>query len=204
MSHILNINETASLAGNISFPNRETITFSNYEYVSEIVPAAKAGQLTTRTNNTEGTLTMSSGHGITTGARLDLYWNGGQRRGITVGTVAGNAVPLTDTGSGDNLPDNLTAVIAMVPVEREMLVTGNGVKAILLACNARSSFIIAESDDSELYYEPIHGGNHKGFIWTASRNPTNPLASEDVAKVFLSHADTANSMGMRILLGFDG
>lgn len=88
------------------------------------LPLAKVGELTTRTDNETGTLTMDTGHGITTGARLDLYWadgdgagTPGSRRGITVGTVSGNTVPIgaDNSGSGDNLPLVNTAITAMIP-----------------------------------------------------------------------------------------
>jgi hypothetical protein len=57
--------------------------------------AAKGGTLTTRTSDTAGTLTMSSGHGITDGQVIDIYWSTGQVTSATVGTVATNSVPFT-------------------------------------------------------------------------------------------------------------
>lgn len=83
------------------------------------VPPAAAGTLTTRTDNQTGTLTMSdAGHGITTGAVIDLYWEGGARYGITVGTVSGTSVPIgaDDSGHGNNLPVATTPITAMIPV----------------------------------------------------------------------------------------
>src|SRR5678815_5092823 len=81
---------------------------------ANVLAAAKVGQLTTRTDNDTGTLTMVAGHGITTGARLDIFWEEagvkGARYGVTVGTVATNSVPF-DLGAGDNLPTNLTACL---------------------------------------------------------------------------------------------
>jgi hypothetical protein len=78
------------------------------------VPKGKTGTLTTRTDNETGTLTMSSGHGITTGQFIDLYWATGIRRGITVGTVSVNSVPIgaDNSGSGNNLPSASTAIVA--------------------------------------------------------------------------------------------
>ena len=57
------------------------------------VPAAKEATLTTRTNNTSGTLTMTTGHGLVTGDRVDLYWDNpdgteGQAFGAVLGSVA--------------------------------------------------------------------------------------------------------------------
>lgn len=79
---------------------------------------AKTGTLTTRTDDDTGTLTMTSGHGITTGAIIDLYWDTGggvyaYRHGVVVGTVSTNSVPI-DLGAGTNLPIATTAIIAMV------------------------------------------------------------------------------------------
>ena len=60
---------------------------------------------------------MATGHGITTGALVDVYWEGGVRYGVTVGTVNGQAVPLTDSGAGDVLPaDETPIVIGLVTV----------------------------------------------------------------------------------------
>ncbi|MBK9128182.1 MAG: hypothetical protein IPM13_10320 [Phycisphaerales bacterium] len=67
----------------------------------------KRGTLTTRTSDTAGTLTMESGHGIATGNTIHVYWDGGKRIGVTVGTVSGTSVPISG-GSGDNLPDAST------------------------------------------------------------------------------------------------
>ena len=88
-----------------------------------VLAVAKIGQLTTRTDANTGTLTMAASHGITTGARLDIFWTEagvkGARYGVTVGTVSVNSVPI-DLGAGDDLPTNLTAVTAFVPIEEEL------------------------------------------------------------------------------------
>lgn len=97
--------------------------------LSETLPAAKTGSLTTRTDNTNGTLTMTAGHGITTAATIDLYWEGGSRYGVTVGTVATNSVPISG-GSGDNLPPATTAITATLRTTANILIDGDNVKLI--------------------------------------------------------------------------
>ena len=69
----------------------------------------QAGTLSTRTSGTVGTATLGVAHGITTGQTVDLYWVGGSRRGVTVGTVATLSVPFS-LGSGDDLPIQTTAI----------------------------------------------------------------------------------------------
>lgn len=79
--------------------------------------------LTTRGGDDSGTVTAPSGHGITTGAVIDVYWGaiGGDsyahsyvRHNMTVGTVSGTSIPVSG-GFGDVLPASSSAVF--VPTE---------------------------------------------------------------------------------------
>ena len=73
----------------------------------------RVGTLTTRTDRNTGTLTMSPGHGITTGETIDIRWGSLNRYNVVVGTVAGNSVPI-DFGTGDILPLAASAITAVV------------------------------------------------------------------------------------------
>lgn len=160
------------------------------------VAAAAIGALTTRTDNDTGTLTMNSGHGITTGARLDLYWDGGRRRGITVGTVATNSVPF-DLGAGDNLPALSTAVTAVVPHTEAVTLTG--ANAVLIALNHDSAdyaqFVFTTSGDVELAAFTV-SPDTKSYVWFSDSGLTSPLSGA-VAKVYLSHGDSDASATMQ-------
>lgn len=65
------------------------------------------GQLTTRTDDDTGVVTVISdsndGHGITTSSTVDVYWQSGQRIGMSVSAVTNKAVTV-DGGAGDALP----------------------------------------------------------------------------------------------------
>lgn len=179
-----------------SFPSLVVQESGGGEVRSVSAPPAKTGTLTTRTNNTEGELTMAGGHGITTGARLDLYWAGGSRRGITVGTVATNAVPLTDSGTGDNLPAQSTAITAMVPVEEEFLFTGDLAIGLAFSSTQRGTIVLAESNNSESTARVLTA--NVSSIWSKVRDSVNPVATKDVAKVFFSHASSTQTATMRV------
>lgn len=103
------------------------------------LPVGYAGQLTTRTDNETGTLTMEAGHGIETGDIIDLYWDGGARYGILVGTVSVNSVPIgaDDSGTGDNLPTNLTDIVASVQVAVNTFIDGDALS--VLCVNLKST-----------------------------------------------------------------
>lgn len=175
------------------------------------LPLAKVGELTTRTDNETGTLTMDTGHGITTGARLDLYWadgdgagTPGSRRGITVGTVSGNTVPIgaDNSGSGDNLPLVNTAITAMIPHNETVglfdmsnaLAWGASVSG--LGEDERCTISLGEYDTA--YTEGgaiVLGGDDYGTVacWGDKNQGTNPLAAATaVNRIYVSHGDSVN------------
>lgn len=80
---------------------------------SATLPLAKAGNLTTRTSDTVGVLTLLAGHGITDAMLVDLYWTGGKRYGCTVTAYDATTVTLgagAKTG-GDVLPADESAIV---------------------------------------------------------------------------------------------
>lgn len=197
--------ETAEIANRltfagVSFVDSRSVSYDGPNRKTAVMAAAKIGQLTTRTDADTGTLTMASGHGITTGARLDLYWDGGCRRGITVGTVSGLSVPF-DLGAGDNLPDNLTAITAQVPQEEELLVTGDSVQIIGAKSTRRGQLVFCEDDDTEVLAIEIEATNGGGYQWYTGNGITNPLASADVAKVYFSNGSSAGTNEMVAAVG---
>ncbi len=172
------------------------------------IAVAKIGQLTTRTDNNTGTLTMASGHGIITGDRLDIYWTEndikGHRRGVVVGTVASLSVPI-DLGAGDNLPTNLTAVTAQVPTEEELLVTGDNVQFIACKSSRRGIIVFADVSDVELaaVYTELEGTTGGGYQWYTGNGLTNPLAGDACTKVFFSNGDSAVTNSLIAGVGVD-
>lgn len=155
------------------------------------VPAAKAGQLTTRTSDTAGTLTMANGHGFTDGVKLHLYWTVGGVQGTcraTVGTVVTNSVPFTG-GVGDPLPTNMTNVTAMVPNTEVLAVPGNSLVALAVNCPIGGTVVFADASNNELYVSVRTPQNTSDVVVTA--DGTNPLAGDTVAKIILSHPSSS-------------
>jgi hypothetical protein len=99
--------------------------------LSETLAVAKTGTLSTRTDNTVGTLTMTTGHGITTAAVIDLYWDGGVRYGVVVGTVSTNSVPIS-LGAGDNLPIATTAITAVLQSTANIFLDGDNTEFLAI------------------------------------------------------------------------
>lgn len=188
--------------GSKAFPANLSVSTDGILEKEVSVAAAKTGTLTTRTDANTGELTMAAGHGITTGDRLDLYWTGGSRRGITVGTVASNAVPI-DLGSGDDLPSTSTAITAMVPHFEDFVVTGDNVKSMVLYSSIAGQIVLVDSYDAEVL--AVSTGAASGweqcYGWIYGNGVSNPLAGEYPAGVYFSHGDSANAALMGAIVG---
>lgn len=82
--------------------------------------------LTTRNDATSGTITAPTGHGVTTGSTIDVYWmevisgynTARIRRSVTVGTVSGDSIPFSG-GEGNDLPAETSSVL--VPTSNSAL-----------------------------------------------------------------------------------
>jgi hypothetical protein len=195
----MQIGRSATVAG-LSLSESVKVIGVSEVGVNFVLPVAQAGSLTTRTSNTAGTLTMNSlSHGITTGSTIDIYWTGGQCRGATVGTVAGNSVPFTGA-TGTVLPAAATAITAMNPVVKNLAVVGNNLQGLALELknpnNAPTvatdvgTFSFQSSAPAELLCR-IQDNYDNVYVWdaaTANTGDTNPLAGVTVATVNVSHA----------------
>jgi hypothetical protein len=152
------------------------------------VAAGSAGTLTTRSGDTAGTVTTTDAHTITTGQRVDLYWDGGCRRGCVAGTVVVKAIPITG-GAGDVLPTQTTAMTIVVPILMDIAVLGTNVDVILLYSSARGQFVFVTDVPAEIYAVTLAAG--ASWDWTEVNGIANPLTGQSVAGVYVSHGGVA-------------
>ena len=186
----------------VRFRRASTIDSDGVLIKNPSLAAAKAGTLTTRTSNTQGTLTLGSGHGVTDSARLDVYWTNddgtqGRRYGMVVGTVSGTSVPLTSSGGGDNLPAAATAVTVMVPQLETFVVTAADLKALCVGCAAGATAVFRESDTTLVLAAEADGATGS-YVWDSSSGMTNPFG-DNVADVYLSHADSTSAQVVTVV-----
>lgn len=158
----------------------------------QTIAPAKIGQLTTRTSNTAGTLTMNAGHGFTNGQRIDIYWSGGAAYAATIGTVSTNSVPFTGA-AGTNLPANNTAITAIVPYTGSYVVTGNNVAVIAASCPQGGIVVFADVSNVTLFAITILPANATSYVYSSTDGGTNPLAGAAVANLFLSQGNANQS-----------
>lgn len=205
MSKTMQVATTITVPGITPYARTVTLESANDVETEISVAAANAGTLTTRTDANTGTLTMgSAGHGITTGSRISIFWDGGSRVNVVVGTVSGTSVPF-DLGSGDDLPVATTVITAMNPQEESVVFTGD---------NAVSAFVYSSLQGTDTYngyavfcltddtvvatfkVTPDLPSNS----WDGADVATNPFAGAAVTKVQFTQGNTsAITMGSVVL-----
>lgn len=158
------------------------------------ISAAQVGTLTTRTDNNTGVVTITGTNLISTGARVDIFWSGGSRRGMTVGTVSGQSVPI-DLGAGDNLPSASTALQVSVATSYEMVFDGDDITAFGMWSQEEGQFTFCDASVVEIFSVQLEAG--VAYVWDDNSSLTNPFGSGAVAAVYMTHLNTAAAKTMR-------
>jgi hypothetical protein len=153
------------------------------------LPAARAGTLSTRTSDTAGTLTLAAGHGVQTGAVLDVYWSGGRRYNVVAGVVVGNDVPISG-GAGDSLPTVATSLTAAVQLEVDTDFEGDPLVAIGALCPQRAHVGFYAGTTLALSLDLVAG---ELWHWIDGGTAPNPLAGQAITHVVVTQAGTTET-----------
>lgn len=197
MAYSIEVRETIT-AGGKSSTSRSVVTGDGNVGKEISVAPAKTGSLSTRTDNDTGVLTMANGHGFVTSDKVDVYWSGGRRLGMTA-TVSGNAVTV-DGGSGANLPVLTTAVTAMKPVEEPVVFSGDNVLGIEMSSDAAGTISIVDDEAAVAVSKQIGGetaSSERAYVWMPSRDPVNPLSGVTTSLFRFSHGSATKTAVMR-------
>lgn len=152
------------------------------------IAAAKAGSLSSRTDNDTGVATLSAGHGIVTSDLVDVYWSGGSRFGMTA-TVSVNDVTV-DGGAGANLPNSGTALTVKKPQQETFRVNGSSLTGLYLKSDQIGRIAFYNQSGTPTYSTTLTAGEIHAYV--SGDGLTNPLAAETlVDNVRFSHGSTA-------------
>ncbi|MGD8453659.1 MAG: hypothetical protein PVJ57_17745 [Phycisphaerae bacterium] len=154
------------------------------------LPAAKSGTLSTRTSDTAGTLTLSTGHGFAEGDVVDIYWTGGCCYGAEVGVVVGNDVPFTGA-AGDVLPPESATITVQEQQVHNIDFVGDLAVAIAAHCSQKSQLLFW-ANSSVVLAIPLAAG--EPWFWLDGQTAANPLASETITHVTITQGGTEAAM----------
>jgi hypothetical protein len=167
------------------------------------LPKAQAGNLSTRTDNTSGTITADSGsHGIATADVVDVYWSGGMRYGVTVGTVSGTSIPISG-GSGDNLPVATTTLTVVKQVDIVAAIDGDNLQIIGISLEvpgtstAKGHVDMQDSGSSTI--AELDLTINEPLTYDIAGGVTNPFTGNPIAEIKASNGDSANDATLKIL-----
>jgi len=201
MSEVVKKNLTV---GGTVFAESRTVSGDAIIVHDEDVAAGDGGSLTTRTNDTAGTVTADAlTHGISTGDRVDLYWTVAGvnycARGATVGTVSGAVIPFTGA-VGDALPAQDSDITISLCVELDLSVLGTNVNAIILYAEARGQFVFEDAGGIELAKVL---GDGVVWDWHEDNGEDNPITGDSIIAVYVSHSDEDASKKMKVAVLYD-
>lgn len=178
------------------------VTSESGQAFSPSVTKAWVGQLTTRTDATNGIITMGDpAHTIPNGGKVMVYWeyDAGapttlvslRRRYVSVTAVAGTAVTIS-LGAGANLPTVLSNLIVCRMEQVDVVVIGNAVVGVLLSAGAAEcNYVFESSVPAELLYVAIAANG--SYVWTSTMGTTNPLAGVTVTTIWAGHNNTSST-----------
>lgn len=161
----------------------------------EPIPAAKAGTLTVRTDADEGTLTLGAGHGIVDADKIAIYWPAGRRYGVTVGVVAGNAVPFSG-GAGDDLPDADTELTCQVEQPRNVDFAGDDIVVLGMLCDQRCHVTLLSAAPASVLELDLAAG--VPYWWQDDGVTANPLAGDTVASLTVTQDNAEKTARLRL------
>jgi hypothetical protein len=163
------------------------------------VAVGNAGTLSTRTDNDTGVVTLSAGHGILTNDKVDVFWSGGRRYGMTA-TVNVNAVTV-DLGSGDNLPALNTAVVVCKRQVVNAAFDPDDMAVLLVTANRRVSIVFVDAGGATLLALDLGAG--ECCLWWTNSGIARPMSGNPVAAIWASNGDATAAADITIAVVYD-
>jgi hypothetical protein len=170
--------------------------------IGDLLPGA-AGELTTRTDDNTGTITADEAeHGIETADIVDIYWTGGRRYGVTVGTVAGTAIPI-DLGGGDNLPAADTPVVVTRQQQVNISIDGDNAAIVALSLepidsNSTSPGHADLQDVEDDSIETVDLTANTPTVYDLAAMGTNPFTGDVITKALCSIGSATEGATLKI------
>jgi len=159
---------------------------------------AGVGQLTTRTDTDTGVLTMTAGHGLITG-KIAVFWAGGRRYNMDA-VVSSDSIAI-DGGSGDNLPDNLTAITADQQIVVNAAFDPDDVSVLLVTATKRASVVFADVSNNVLLALDLEAG--ECCLWWEDSGISAPFTGAAVAKIWMANGDGVDANAINVSVLYD-
>jgi len=195
-------NYAVSLSGGVSISRSQARSADGGSDRNPTIPKGFTGTLTTRTDDNTGTVTLTAGHGITTGDNVDIYWDGGVQYDVTVGTVSTNSMPF-DSGIGDNLPIATTAVVVSVRQQINCAIDGDalsilGLQLKFTSVNETSMGHVDFQDSGGSEIAEIDLQANGVQVWDVTGGSANPFTGNPITVGYASNGSATNDATLNL------
>jgi len=146
-----------------------------------------AGVLSTRTDDNTGVVT-AAGHAFTDGMVVDVFWTGGVRYGMVVGSAATTFA--IDGGAGDVLPVATTAITVCEQKKLDAAFDGDEMTVLAMSFSSDGKATICTSADVVLATFDLTAGI--SYIWHTAKS-TTPVTGDPAAYIALTNVSTAGN-----------
>lgn len=199
--------------GGVSFTSTRALLAEGEVSRNKSIPVARAGVLTTRTDDDTGMLTLTiagAAAAFTVGMRVDLYWDvggvKGHRRGMLVSAQAGETITVGtaggDIGAGDNLPIATSPIIIAASLLTEIRFDGDDVAVLAFAADARAIIVITGDDGVEDYFVHMPEAA-SSVIWDSKYGQVNPIAGDVITRAYMSQADITTAKNVKVGVAYN-
>lgn len=172
------------------------------------LPVGKAGTLSTRTDNDTGVVTATA-HGLIVGDKVNVFWSGGKRYGMTVSAVAdaNNATVGTlagEIGAGDNFPVQGTAVVITKQVTINAQIDGDAIAIIGIVAEAIDPASTAKAhldllDAGGLSIEAIDLVANEPKTWDITGGATNVFTGNPITSGKAANGSSTEALTLKLL-----
>ena len=194
--------------GGVTIQPASIVRTGDHPNVFEVpLPPGTGGTLSTRTDDDTGVIT-AAGHALQVGDKVNVYWSGGRRYGMTVSAVAGNDVTVGtgagEVGSGDVFPAQSTAVVITKQVQINSQIDGDAIQIIGIMAqsadpNSTTKVNVDMQDSGNASIEVLDLTANQPVITDVAGGATNIYTGNVIEKTLAANGSSTETITLKLL-----
>jgi hypothetical protein len=155
----------------------------------------------TQSDTSNGQVVLPAGNGLHTGDKVDVFWQGGRRYGLTA-TVDGDGVTVTLAGgAGTDLPATGTAITVSKRTVINASFNSADASVLLVTATTRTSVVFVDAGGNVLFELDLKPG--QCCLWWAGSGFACPIGAGTVAAIWVANGDSTNSDNLVISVMYE-
>lgn len=173
------------------------------------LPAGQSGAIGAVVDATTLIDGLPTGHGLTTGDVVGVFWAAGLRVGMAVTAHAANSITVTTaSGTGSALPaEDTVAIVSLRVLEDDVGFDGTAATMLSITANRRAAVEMLAAGGASILDSPIAipapaamQDTGEGYCWASGVGPANPMAGAAAAIAFYNGSTDAATVNFGVLI----